>query len=334
MYIDWLILYILYIREALNCIELSHFKVFNTTISHSRKEGICVCVRDSGTFSFVPSNLSIFMLPSPFDRTPCTAWWASGIAGKMQVQIQPPPLPCHYQRRPHILATSINDWFKDEASDVEPENDLQDGPARFLGLAGRVGVVLARTAKAGSRYIAYSSDVGEAFRPLVSPAFVRATYGIAYAYVLADVGFAVYGEHNRSADKADYDQRVARAGVETLTFQLLASIAVPSLIIHTAVHQAQKIAKRATKPTKLARYGPTALGLAIIPVLPFTIDSPIEHFIEEGFDTFWPLEGFRQGHESATDGVISTGGDGKEEAPVATGKEEAPVPAADEKGKE
>jgi fission process protein 1 len=200
---------------------------------------------------------------------------------------------------------------------VEPENELQDGPARFLGLAGRVGVVLARTAKAGSRYIAYSSDVGEAFRPLVSPTFVRATYGIAYAYVLADVGFAVYGEHNRSAEKEDYDQRVARAGVETLTFQLLASIAVPSLIIHTAVHQAQNMAKRATKPTKLARYGPTALGLAIIPVLPFTIDSPIEHVIEEGFDTLWPLEGFRQGHESATDGVLSTGGDATEGKMVA-----------------
>ena len=115
---------------------------------------------------------------------------------------------------------------------------------------------------------------------------MRATYGIAYAYVLADVGFAVYGEHNRSAEKEDYEQRVARAGVETLTFQLLASIAVPSLIIHTAVHQAQEVAKKAAKPTKLARYGPTALGLAIIPVLPFTIDHPIEHLIEEGFDTF------------------------------------------------
>ena len=47
-------------------------------------------------------------------------------------------------------------------------------------------------------------------------------------------------------------------------------------------------------------------------MLPFTIDHPIEHLIEEGFDTFW-LEGFRQGHEAATDGIISTGGENEEE---------------------
>ena len=243
---------------------------------------------------------------------PCKAWWASGFQnGNAELPsikvhsagFNPLPSAC-----PQVLATSVKNMLrKDDDEMNEDKNDLKDGPSRFLGLAGRVGVVLARTAKAGSRYIAYSSDVGEAFRPLVSSNFVRATYGIAYAYVMCDVGMAVYGEHQRSQEKEDYDQRVARAGVETLTFQLLASIAVPSLIIHTAVHQAQNLAKRAQKPTKLARYGPTALGLAIIPVLPFTIDEPIEHLIEEGFDKYWPLEGFREGHAAATDGVISIG---------------------------
>ena len=189
---------------------------------------------------------------------------------------------------PIVLAPSINDWFRDEAQDNEAENPMQDGPARFLGLSGRVGRVLAivsRAAKAGSRYVAYSSDVGEAFRPLVSPTFVRATYGIAYAYVAADVALATYGTHQEThGDVA----RCTRTAVETLSFQLIASIAVPSLIIHTAVHGAQKAVKGSTG--MLARYGPTAVGLAIIPILPFTIDSPIEHFIEEAFEKFWPVE--------------------------------------------
>ena len=163
--------------------------------------------------------------------------------------------PLRSSSNPRPMATSINDWFKDEAQDNEEFNDLQDGPARFLGLLGRVGVVLARTAKAGSRYIAYSSDVGEAFRPLVSPNFVRASYGVALAYIATDIGLAVYGEHNRSLEKVDYNTRVARAGVETFTFQFCASLVVPSLIIHTAVHQAQNAAKRGTG--NLARYGPT-----------------------------------------------------------------------------
>ena len=198
----------------------------------------------------------------------------------------------HHPSQPRPIACSINDWFKDEAEDNEEENPLQDGPARFFGLMGRVGLVLARTAKAGSRYIAYSSDVGEAFRPLVSPTFVKASYGVALAYIATDVGLAIYGEHTRSLDKEDYNHRVGRAGVETATFQLFASLIVPSLIIHTAVHQAQNAAKNGKG--NLARYGPTALGLAIIPTLPFTIDSPIEHFIEEGFEMIWPIEGYGQ----------------------------------------
>ena len=227
--------------------------------------------------------------------------------------------------QPVAIACSINDWFKDEAQDNEEYDDLKDGPARFAGLAGRVGVVLARTAKAGSRYIAYSSDVGEAFRPLVSPMFVKASYGIALAYIATDVGLAVYGEHKRSLGKEDYNNRVGRAGVETATFQFFASLVVPSLIIHTAVHQAQNVAKKGKG--NLARYGPTALGLAIIPTLPFTIDSPIEHFIEEGFEKLWPIEGYGHhspAHEMAPDEVASDDAvEEKEKKKVATEKETA-----------
>lgn len=43
---------------------------------------------------------------------------------------------------------------------------------------------LARVAR---RYIAYSSDIGEAFRPLTSPNFVRAAYGISWAYVSTSI---------------------------------------------------------------------------------------------------------------------------------------------------
>jgi fission process protein 1 len=220
-------------------------------------------------------------------------------------------------KSPRPIACSINDWFKDEANDNEDYDDLKDGPARFAGLMGRVGLVLARTAKAGSRYIAYSSDVGEAFRPLVSPTFVKASYGVAIAYIATDVGLSVYKEHNESLEKEDYNNRVGRAGVETLTFQLFASLLVPSLIIHTAVHQAQNMAKKSTG--NLARYGPTALGLAIIPTLPFTIDSPIEHFIEEGFDKMWHIDGYGHHTEATTGAAV----DEEEAAPAKVVDEDA-----------
>lgn len=36
------------------------------------------------------------------------------------------------------------------------------------------------------RYIAYSSELGEACRPVIGDTFANATYGIAIAYVFAD----------------------------------------------------------------------------------------------------------------------------------------------------
>ena len=75
---------------------------------------------------------------------------------------------------------------------------------------------------------------------------------------------------NKSDD--EIQQAAMRAGTETLYFQLLASIIVPSLIIHTAVHKSQDAVKNVANVT-LKRYGPTALGLGIIPLLPFTIDE-------------------------------------------------------------
>ena len=60
--------------------------------------------------------------------------------------------------------------------------------------------------------------------------------------------------------------------VQTATFQLLASIAAPFVAIHTTVD----VAKKAMANTRLARHGPSAAGLALIPLLPL-VDHPIEH---------------------------------------------------------
>lgn len=44
----------------------------------------------------------------------------------------------------------------------------------------------------GSRYLAYSSDVGESFRPIIPPHLVTATYVISWTYVLGDVAYEGY----------------------------------------------------------------------------------------------------------------------------------------------
>ena len=65
-----------------------------------------------------------------------------------------------------------------------------------------------------------------------------------------------------------------RVAAQTATFQLLASILAPFVVIHTSVDLAKKAL--ASAPATLARHGPTVVGLACIPLLPL-VDHPIEH---------------------------------------------------------
>lgn len=156
-----------------------------------------------------------------------------------------------------------------------------EGPSRYFGLLGRVGRVLATA----SRYIAYASEVGEAVRPLVSPRIVGGLYGIAYAYVAVDVSIKSHGEFQ----KTDGDMNlVARKGLETFIFQSLASIVVPSVVIHTVVHLVNKKTSKSSSRL-VARYAPTLAGLSVIPFLPFLLDEPLDHLVGIAFDDHWPL---------------------------------------------
>merc|ERR1719210_1762216 len=104
------------------------------------------------------------------------------------------------------------------------------------------------------RYLAYTSDVGESFRPVLKPWMVTATYGISGAYVVADTGLAGYSAHK----KGHSAEVVAACTTHTATFQLLASLAMPAVIIHTVVHQMQNVCKMPAlaKHAQVARYEP------------------------------------------------------------------------------
>lgn len=71
---------------------------------------------------------------------------------------------------------------------VEGKLDSLEGNARYLAYAGRLRTALV----ASSRYLAYTSDVGEAFRPIVPPLVVTAAYGISWLYLGLDVGYEGY----------------------------------------------------------------------------------------------------------------------------------------------
>ena len=81
---------------------------------------------------------------------------------------------------------------------------------------------------------------------------------------------------------------VLRVFTQTATFELIASVAMPSLIIHQAVHFAQHQAQR-LPPGVFVRWVPTVVGLCCIPFLPY-LDPPAEKVIDAAFDYAWPVD--------------------------------------------
>ncbi|KAK5672476.1 hypothetical protein BDV3_002843 [Batrachochytrium dendrobatidis] len=155
-----------------------------------------------------------------------------------------------------------------------------DSPLRILGYAGR----LRNFVTAGSRYLAYTSDMGEAFRPVVPRSVVNAAYGVSFAYVGIDVAYEGY----KSSLRGDSPMEVTRTVVERTIFQGLASLLLPAITIHSVVDLTTKALKN-TSINALKRWGPTAAGLAVLPVLPILLDRPVEYVMDKSFDSLWPL---------------------------------------------
>jgi hypothetical protein len=120
--------------------------------------------------------------------------------------------------------------------------------------------------------------------------------------------------------------REARVRLSCLV-QGVASLAVPMIVIHQAVHAAQAVTKRLGRGTK---WGPTIAGLALIPVLPYAVDEPCEIAIDYVFDTYWPHDekAAMIGRRSSTSHASSVILTSKSKSPPPMPAAAAPTPAA------
>ncbi|KAK4057553.1 hypothetical protein OIO90_001622, partial [Microbotryomycetes sp. JL221] len=91
---------------------------------------------------------------------------------------------------------------------VKGEIDTTETPARYLAFLARVRPVL----QPATRYLAYTSDVGESFRPVVAPRAVTAAYGISWAYILGDTAYEGY-KTKLQAEKHCPDHKTAVVGL-------------------------------------------------------------------------------------------------------------------------
>jgi mitochondrial fission process protein 1 len=189
---------------------------------------------------------------------------------------------------------------------------------RYAAYATRIRTILS----SAHRYVAYTSDIGESFRPIAHPNVVRAAYGISWLYVLGDVSYEGYKAywHNqrilnpqlvltarqerltgiRTHDATTASEVVApgvvlplddyrTVMVQRAIFQSLASMGLPAFTIHSVVRYSGRAMKNL--PNKAIRtWAPIGLGLAVVPFLPSLFDKPVENAVEwvfhKGFDTF------------------------------------------------
>lgn len=69
-----------------------------------------------------------------------------------------------------------------------------ESSVRYAGYASRVRTIL----MSAHRYVAYTSDIGESFRPIAHPYLVKGAYGVSWAYLIGDVSYEGYKAYLRN----------------------------------------------------------------------------------------------------------------------------------------
>ncbi|KAK4663055.1 hypothetical protein QC763_600750 [Podospora pseudopauciseta] len=228
---------------------------------------------------------------------------------------EPKKLPAELQKI--VDKADKDENFFDELYEgyVPPSTDSN---VRYAAYASRFRTILL----SAHRYVAYTSDIGESFRPVAHPNWVRAAYGISWAYILGDVsyeGYKAYWHNQRILNPAielsshqkkllgveathdstspakltpgvvppleDYRTVMLQRGI----FQSLASMGLPAFTIHSVVRYSGRAMKDVKNKT-VRTWGPIGLGLAVVPFLPRIFDKPVENAVEwvfhKGFEAY------------------------------------------------
>jgi fission process protein 1 len=124
------------------------------------------------------------------------------------------------------------------------------------------------------RLLGYANEVGEAFRALIHVRWVRASYGIASTYVLADT----YDKAVKMSKVPGAENKeVAVAAIDTLLWQAFASVIVPGILINRICAMSLiGLARTLPGVAETARkWMVTGLGLGVIPFIVHPIDNGV-----------------------------------------------------------
>ncbi|RPB26012.1 hypothetical protein L211DRAFT_70666 [Terfezia boudieri ATCC MYA-4762] len=124
--------------------------------------------------------------PTPPEESPITPPEESPITPKE------PPI------KPADSNTTANDGILERIYEGDA-GESTDSSIRYAAYGMRIRTLLS----SAHRYVAYTSDIGESFRPVAHPWLVKGAYGVSWAYIAGDVAYEGYKAYlNNEAVKA------------------------------------------------------------------------------------------------------------------------------------
>lgn len=121
------------------------------------------------------------------------------------------------------------------------------------------------------RVLAYTSEFGEAIRPIAHKNIVRGAYGISFAYI----GLSIFHTLQHSEEKSE-------ALKKELVFHSMASLILPAIGVGS-VTQGTKFLLKNIKHPKI-KFVPSIVGLISIPLMITPIDNTVEHYVNKYFE--------------------------------------------------
>ena len=122
------------------------------------------------------------------------------------------------------------------------------------------------------KYLAYSSEVGEAFRHTY-PKLVKPCYAICVGYIGTDIVHYVHPFY----DKYGWTDRPKKELGSRVFWHSTASLFFPTLAIGSTLKTLKYVMKKTHTPVHYIRWALPAVAFGMI----FTIVHPIDHFVEE-----------------------------------------------------
>ena len=136
------------------------------------------------------------------------------------------------------------------------------------------------------RYVGYSNEIGEAFRPIVPRFIVNYSYVIEFGYFIGDIFHKGHKAYHINKHDDNVYLKVSKAGAYTIVWQFFASALIPALAINRIVWMMGKLTNRYSKNINVKKYIPTMIGLIVIPVMPLVLDPFVDKIMKKSLERY------------------------------------------------